>query len=403
MLRIECRCGEVYQADPQHVGRRIRCRCGRTLRVRPPRRNVLADARVELARRLSLLSGTLRRPRVRHRPRPTGPATLWTRRAALACLALATAAALLLWGLADRWWPATALLFGPRWLLLLPPAAVAIAALVWHRLSLLPCALAAALVVGPVMGFRLGIGRAEEQGEVVRIASFNAMGSVDAVARVLVLMHDHEVDVAGIQECTRPPAVFLRLGDWHVHHDGHMCLISRYPIVSAVPARWDELEAARDAGIGGSGDLVRYRIRTPQRDVDIVNLHLETARRGLQQLRYGLESRFVGGNIMIRRIGSRRAFETLGDGRDSLIVLGDFNMPIESAIYRDHWSVFDNAFSRTGRGFGLTKDNGWIRVRIDHVLSGNAWRAQRAWVGPDIGSDHRPVFAELRWSGSPAP
>ncbi|MGI8547233.1 MAG: endonuclease/exonuclease/phosphatase family protein, partial [Gemmatimonadaceae bacterium] len=53
------------------------------------------------------------------------------------------------------------------------------------------------------------------------------------------------------------------------------------------------------------------------------------------------------------------------------------------------------AFSHTGFGLGMTKYNGWIRVRIDHVLSGNAWHADRTTVGPDLGSDHRPVIVDL--------
>ncbi len=70
-------------------------------------------------------------------------------------------------------------------------------------------------------------------------------------------------------------------------------------------------------------------------------------------------------------------------------------MPVESPTYRAGWGGFRNAFSQAGAGFGWTRDNGWIQVRIDHVLSRGAWKPVRAWVGPGVGSDHRPVIAEL--------
>jgi vancomycin resistance protein VanJ len=36
-------------------------------------------------------------------------------------------------------------------------------------------------------------------------------------------------------------------------------------------------------------------------------------------------------------------------------------------------------------------------VRIDYVWYTDDFRATRAWVGPDAGSDHLPVLAELVW------
>jgi len=54
------------------------------------------------------------------------------------------------------------------------------------------------------------------------------------------------------------------------------------------------------------------------------------------------------------------------------IVTGDFNMPVESAIYRNTWSVFSNAFNTAGLGFGYTKitpkRGSTYGTRIDHIL-----------------------------------
>jgi vancomycin resistance protein VanJ len=40
-------------------------------------------------------------------------------------------------------------------------------------------------------------------------------------------------------------------------------------------------------------------------------------------------------------------------------------------------------------------------VRIDHVLAGPGWHCDRCRVGPHVGSPHRPVLADLIWSGPP--
>jgi endonuclease/exonuclease/phosphatase (EEP) superfamily protein YafD len=77
-------------------------------------------------------------------------------------------------------------------------------------------------------------------------------------------------------------------------------------------------------------------------------------------------------------------------------VAGDFNAPVESVIYQESWGDWTNAFSAAGWGFGRTRMSRWIRARIDHILSDDRWVVHRSWVGPDVGSDHRPLFAELR-------
>jgi len=84
-------------------------------------------------------------------------------------------------------------------------------------------------------------------------------------------------------------------------------------------------------------------------------------------------------------------------------VLGDFNTPVESAFFRESWGDLADAFSVAGTGFGMTKYNGWIRVRIDHVLTNDQWHVDRARVGADAFSDHRPLLVDLTLAGASAP
>jgi endonuclease/exonuclease/phosphatase (EEP) superfamily protein YafD len=43
---------------------------------------------------------------------------------------------------------------------------------------------------------------------------------------------------------------------------------------------------------------------------------------------------------------------------------------------------------------------GKTAVRIDHILAGPGWRCRRCRVGPDAGSPHRPVIADMTWVGA---
>jgi vancomycin resistance protein VanJ len=324
------------------------------------------------------------------------PGPHWLGVAAWATLALVVVATAVLWTMGDRHWVGTAMLFGPRWLILLPVTPLVLAA-PFARRAAVPALLAAAIALGPFMGFRLGWqGLLPAGQDRVRVVSLNAAGLVDPVLRILDEMESRRVDIAVIQECASDVEAMLGVNAaWQLHRAYDLCLFSRYPAEQLLATRWNELDAVAGAGMGRSGTAARYVVRMHDRDVHVVNLHLETPRKGLEQLRYGAATAQVGGNTFIRSVGSRRVLEWLGPRHDHLIIMGDFNMPVESAIYRNGWSSFTNAFSTAGWGLGSTKANGWIRVRIDHVLVGRDWRVRNARVGGDVGSDHWPLFAEL--------
>ena len=95
---------------------------------------------------------------------------------------------------------------------------------------------------------------------------------------------------------------------------------------------------------------------------------------------------------------AEQAAQSLEDGGESRIIVGDLNLPPDSAIYRKFWAGYHNAFSEAGLGFGYTE---WPRlrrmefgIRIDHVLSGPNWRPRRCWVG--TGHRLRPSSARRR-------
>jgi endonuclease/exonuclease/phosphatase (EEP) superfamily protein YafD len=88
----------------------------------------------------------------------------------------------------------------------------------------------------------------------------------------------------------------------------------------------------------------------------------------------------------------------------SQLLTGDFNQTDWSRSYDRLANVLNDSFREAGRGFGHTypSDLGLGRtlislplVRIDYIFHSADMRAVSARVGPDGGSDHLPVIADL--------
>jgi vancomycin resistance protein VanJ len=108
---------------------------------------------------------------------------------------------------------------------------------------------------------------------------------------------------------------------------------------------------------------------------------------------------------------SRDAFITLTEiasQGEPTILAGDFNMIDQSADYDLlRHAGFRDAFRDAGWGFGWTyaargavppMPSAIPLLRIDFIMHTDHFRAVRSWVGPDYGSDHLPLWAELVWT-----
>jgi endonuclease/exonuclease/phosphatase (EEP) superfamily protein YafD len=230
------------------------------------------------------------------------------------------------------------------------------------------------------------------EGPALRVLTFN-VGQGRADLRALdALVERLHPDVVALQECAAPPwPQFLSAPGWHVLQKESLWLASRYPLHE------ERIESDRGE-LGYRGTIAMCcRLKTPRGTVRVINLHLETPRDGLN----AVFSEFWTGADRMREEIERRAkiselaSELAGEAPLTLVA-GDFNMPIESAIYRRDWSRFHNAFSEVGWGWGGTKLTRWFQVRIDHVLTSDDWEVDRCWLGPRLGSDHRPLIADVR-------
>jgi endonuclease/exonuclease/phosphatase (EEP) superfamily protein YafD len=299
---------------------------------------------------------------------------------------------------ADRWWLATMLLFGPRWVLLLPIPLLALVAAIRDRALLLPLGVAAGVIVGPVMGFQTGwraLLTTPDPGRDVTVATFNVRGGEELEVGPHGLMTELGADVAAFQECGYAFRVAIREAEgWHTWAGQSLCLVSRFPVLETRVMEADVIQRA-----GGSGLVVSHLLDGDEGPFWLTNVHLETPRAGLNLIRRGSLLRgieVVRRDSFLREVEHRqaRAFAAGQDGPH--IVVGDFNTPPESRIYRSEWQGWTNAFSVAGSGLGGTRLNGWIRARIDHVVVDDGWMVVDAWLGQDVGSDHLPMVATVR-------
>jgi endonuclease/exonuclease/phosphatase (EEP) superfamily protein YafD len=305
----------------------------------------------------------------------------------------------------DRWWLATLLLFGPRWLsilpivILMPLAAVAKRRLLW----VLVCT--AAFVLFAILGFRVPLARAfAPPGPRIRVLTYNTWDSAVSAAALSVLIHDLQPDIVALQECFQDTYTEM-FADWYVCREGELLLAARFPIqirriesTRHPPHKWPRMTLLECIG--------QYQ----GRPVAFATVHLPSPRYGLANMmdRTTLiaPSRrdLLDNETANRDLVSSTVAKILEHEPRDRIVMGDFNMPTDSTLYRRDWAEYTNAFTSAGWGFGHTM-RASIRgfefgIRIDQVLTCGDLTPVCAWVGPDLGSDHLPVIAEFKLTGS---
>lgn len=150
--------------------------------------------------------------------------------------------------------------------------------------------------------------------------------------------------------------------------------------------------------------LTRARVRAPSgREFWLVSIHMPTLRAGF--------NRFLGGDVggLKRHIDWwRHEMGRVVDGLTEIgdrpfLVGGDFNMPPDDATMAGLRSVCRFGFEEAGWGYGYTRPTRSPWFRIDHILASPQWAFTRCWVGPDLGSDHLPLLAEVSLPAPPRP
>lgn len=301
----------------------------------------------------------------------------------------------------------TVVAYAPRWLWAIPFALLACGAARLSQVERFPLMAGIAVVLGPVMGLCAphwaefaSVSAMEPRSTAahateirLRVMTVNMGSRMTDPTALADLVGTVRPDLVLLQECSERADMAFE-GAWHYRDDDALCVASRHPLVRSA---------------------AQYRLRLPQNDafvahyaisvggevVDVVNLHLDTPRDAVvSALQQGRLSQMQ--HILSRRSQQVQFAREWVGGRvnaQRVILAGDFNLTPDSALYRRAWGGFENAFSSQGYGWGFTKRAGLLGARIDHVLTGHDWRVRAAWVERSIGSDHRPLVADLTLPG----
>lgn len=313
--------------------------------------------------------------------RPPARTRRWPTRAAagaLAACALATAA---LWLAPEDSLAGAPLRYGPRWVAAAPPAGLAVACVALRSGRAVGLAVVA---LGPFAGLRVSplAATVEQESGRLRVVTLNCDGDAADGVRVAALVSQWQPDLIFLQDPDRVGRPGGLPAGWATTAGpGGSALASRAP--------------ARAAGGGRGAD--GFAVASPFWGLTAVNVHLPTPRDGLEAVlrrEPGAGGR-VAEQARDRSAASRAAREFAGPPRANLFVAGDFNVPVESPAFRRDSGGFGNAFGSAGTGFGWTLFTRRAAVRVDQILFGPGWECHHAWVGPDVGSAHRPLLADF--------
>ena len=270
-------------------------------------------------------------------------------------------------------------------------------AAVWQRRLWWVLLISLAIAVVPLCGFRLNPSRPNAPYK-LRIVTCNVDQKHYNASALAGLVRSLDPDIVALQECKWDPPLQVWPAGWNVVRFDELLVASPHPVTRA--------DFAMRPTIHNKPAVALFHVELPDGELQLFNLHLITPRPGLEAVldsRRGIDLAGLPALEEILRVRdeeSQSLSHWVLEHPGSKVVVGDFNTPADSVVFRRDWSGLTNAFSAAGWGLGFTKfteNHGWIYgARIDHVLFSPPWQCVRAWVGPDIGSDHRPLVVDLR-------
>ena len=307
----------------------------------------------------------------------------------------------------ERWWPATLLLFLPRWvwaaplLLLLPVVLVLRRRSIWLPLGCGLFSLFALMGLHVPLHVPWGAAPAGATAHVrLRVLTCNLHRTQANRAVLDAFITETQPDLIALQDASSKviPSC-LKQGGWYQDRYGELYLISRYPIhiVEYFPLGAFRVDADWNDPMRYIGTAGCWRVEGPAGVFHFVNLHLSSPHRALGQMPHDWElaGQMLRSNSQRRQRESQIIRQDIARLGEPIVLAGDFNTPCDSPIFRRQWSDLGDAFSAAAWGFGISYAKHYTWLRIDHILYDRGWTCRQCRAGPDVGSGHRAVFAEL--------
>lgn len=311
----------------------------------------------------------------------------------------------------ERWWLTAVALYAPRAPFLLPLPVLVIALLVVRRRDLLwTQALGLAIGLFPLMGFGWSWPGERGPGAVIRVMSFNANGGHAGYREIARAVTSISPDIAFFQEAEWGTELvdLLKKRYPHVETSTQFIVASRFPIrASIVPDRipfWGRQRSPR---------FMHHRIDTPLGELAFFNVHPLSPRGVLNVYRFrgalhalrsgelfGDDSRDgVGANAGLRSLQIEAVARLAKAERVPVVILGDTNLPGQSATLRRNLGDYQDGFEEAGRGFGYTFPAKYPWMRLDRILASEELRFLTFETACHGLSDHLCVYADIqrRW------
>jgi endonuclease/exonuclease/phosphatase family metal-dependent hydrolase len=316
---------------------------------------------------------------------------------------------------ADRWWFGAFNLYLPQVLWFSLGTMLLILVLVRApRLAWLP-ALSLLVVLGPVMGLCWRLSTPAVPQDRLRVMSWNAKYGKYRMS-IPELIHELDLvdpDVALFQDSDQliygPVPKFLK--GWQFRSFGQFVIGSRYPLSDAIHLPIPVL--------GDSHSLLRCELTVRGRSVVLYDVHLQTPRDGLNAFRDVRKKPWylpeaidrLEANVQARFRQARVVAGYVARETGTVLLAGDLNSPDSSytcQMLRE--AGLQDAFAHAGRGYGYTYGHFLLHnrlprlrlsswMRLDHIMTTDELEAVRCCVGTWKASDHRPVIADLVWTG----
>src|ERR1051325_2199002 len=172
-------------------------------------------------------------------PQTSPPRSSWARRILTALVLLYAVALVAVWGAlyfgGDRWWLATVMLFGPRWIYGVPLPLLALASTLKAPRLLWILAALTILQVGPIMRFNVPWTGSAQNRPTLRILTFNIESDAVDTARLMDFIREIRPDIVALQEFPHS-GTFMQHGEkvaldwppgWHVVHYDEYLLATR--------------------------------------------------------------------------------------------------------------------------------------------------------------------------------
>jgi vancomycin resistance protein VanJ len=310
----------------------------------------------------------------------------------------------------ERWWVTVVALYLPRVGFALPlPVVLVVAALWGPRWLWAAHTLSVYLLLFPLMGLNLGLGRmwVSSRGPSLRLVSYNIDDGRRGLGSAVTQVREFFPDVVLMQEAY--PEVTRRLrtafAGWNVHCHGQFFIASRWPIKDVYVPR----DVGHQRRRAGAARFVRYTLETPLGAVDVLNVHPVSPSEGFAELRGNeLRDELKSGRTWTRvarrpiefnALHRRRQIEAIASAARAsprpVIIAGDTNLPNLSWALGKNLGDFRDGFTSAGRGFGYTFPTKHPWLRIDRVMTNDKLRITDFRVGTRNASDHLCVFATV--------